>query len=151
MLRCMVFDLCRMLTRGERRNDFVVWTVRTHLFRVRWSSHVPSPLRRPQQQRLTVSVPPGNTKLGLGGERQTRFDRRFDRSPGFRGYRCARVMDCGSRCTLHRQGHCGALAPVYSSGVWSVVCVVCLFTYHFSGGEPVSATRTFSGICSVRL
>ena len=40
----MVFNLCRMLTHGERRNDFAVWTVRTHLFRVRRSSHVPSPL-----------------------------------------------------------------------------------------------------------
>ena len=29
LLRCMVFDICRMLTHGERRNDFAVWTVRT--------------------------------------------------------------------------------------------------------------------------
>ena len=36
--------MCRMLTHGERRNDFAVWTVRTHLFRVRRSSHFPSSL-----------------------------------------------------------------------------------------------------------
>ena len=61
------------------------------------------------------------------------------------------VQNCGWWCTLHRQGHCGALAPVYSSGVWSVVCVVCLFTHHFSGKEPVSATKMFFGICGVQL
>ena len=102
-----------------------MWTVLTHLFRVRRSSHVPSPLRRPQQQRLTVSVPPGNTKLGLDGEQQTRFDRRFDRSPGHIDRKRTPLRTCHG---LWFAVHATSSGPLWCTGtglqLWSVVCGV---------------------------
>ena len=113
--------MCRMLTRGERRNDFAMWTVLTHLFRGRRSSHVPSPLRPPQQQRVAVSVPPGNTKLGLDRERQTRFDR----SPGHIDRKRTPLRTCHG---LWFAVHATSSGPLWCNGtglqLWSVVCGV---------------------------
>ena len=135
--------MCRMLMRGERRNDFAVWTVLTHLFRVRRSSHVPSPLRRPQQQHLTVSVPPGNTKLGLGGERQTRFDRRFDRSPGHIDRKRTPLRTCHG---LWFAVHATSSGPLWCTGtglqLWSVVCGVRGLSFY------TSLLRWRAGVCN---
>ena len=142
--------MCRMLTRGVRRNDFAVWTVLTHLFRVRRSSHVPSPLLRPQQQRLTVSVLPGNTKLGLGGERQTRFDRRFDHSPGHIDRKRTPLRTCHG---LWFAVHATSSGPLWCTGtglqLWSVVCGVRglpfyisyhIISYHITSLHPLPYT-----------
>ena len=157
--------MCRMLTHGERRNDFAVWTVRTHLFRVRRSSHFPSSLpssTTTSTALLCRAVCEGPFPFWSKGQYGIPVYRSNGPFTGRtvtlrtcphqnRQTSVTACENCGWWCTLHRQGHCGALAPVYSSGVWSVVCVVCLFTHHFSGGEPVSATRTFFGICGVQL
>ena len=61
----------------------------------------------------------------------------------------ARTADGGARYIVRATVVHWHRSTALECGLWCAW--FCLFTHHFSGGEPVSATRTFLGICGVQL
>ena len=127
--------MCRMLTHGERRNDFAVWTVRTHLFRVRRSSHVPSSLpssTTTSTALLCRTVCEGPFPFWPEGQ----YGNPVYRSNGpFTGRMalCVRVLTKmdkrpSQRAELRMVVHATSSGPLWCTGtglqLWSVVCGV---------------------------
>ena len=136
MLRCLVFDLCRMLTYGERRNDFAVWTVRTHLFRVRRSSHFPSSLPSSTTTSLELHCCAGLSVRDRPLRSKGHYGTPVHRSNGpLRDVRplCARVLANTDKRPHSMQElrlvvHATSSGPLWCNGtglqLWSVVCGV---------------------------
>ena len=146
--------MCRMLTHGERRNDFAVWTVHTHLFRVRRQATFPV-LCRPQQPRqlhCCARLSVRDRPLWSKGQYGTHVHRSNGPLQDVRPL-CVRVLAKTDKCPhsvqeLRLVVHATSSGPLWCNGtglqLWSVVCGVHGLSFYTShtlctvSGRPCS-------------